>query len=284
MIKFGPSGNCQWFYDEKYKSSIQAPAWLNSIGLNAYEYPFTRGVNMKEDTAVALGEQAKKYNVEISVHAPYYINFAGTNDELLEKSYGYILNCLKFLRLMGGKRCVFHPGTCGKLPREQAFELLKQRIKKLVQRVKQEGFGDMYLCPETMGKSMQLGSYKEIAEICTYDDMLIPTIDFGHINSFEQGLLKDTEAFDSLIQYFIKTIGLEKVKKMHVHFSKIEYGVKGEIKHLTFEDKVFGPNFENLAPVLKKYDLQPFIICESNNTQAQDALIMKEIYQNTILN
>lgn len=284
MIKFGPSGNCQWFYDEGNKNSYQAPKWLDSKGLNAYEYAFTRGVKMREDTARQICEQVKQYNIEISVHAPYYINFAGTDEELLEKSYGYILDSLKYLKLMGGKRCIFHPGTCGKLDRPQAFNLLKERMVELVKRVKQAGYGDMYLCPETMGKSMQLGSYQEIAELCNIDDMIIPTIDFGHINSFEQGWLSNSQAFEELIKYYIDNIGFEKTKIMHVHFSKIEYGQKGEIKHLTFDDKTYGPHFENLAPVLKKYNLEPVIICESRDTQAQDAIKMKEIYQNTILN
>ncbi len=283
MIKFGPAGNCEWFYQEN-KASMQAPGWLAKKGLTAYEYPFTRGVNMNENTAIALGEKAKEHGVEISVHAPYYINFAGTDEVLLGKSYDYILSCLKYLRLLGGKRCVFHPGTCGKMPREQAYDLLKERIKELVKRVKEAGYGDMYLCPETMGKSMQLGNYKEIAEICQFDECLIPTIDFGHINSFENGWLNSSENFEQLIKYLIDNIGIEKVRKMHVHFSKIEYGAKGEIKHLTFEDQAYGPRFEDLAPVLKKYDLQPFIICESSGSQTKDAIIMKEIYENTILN
>lgn len=281
MIRFGPAGNSKAFYDEGYKSSIQAMEWLSKQGLTAYEYSFSRGVVMKGETALALGAEAKKYGVEISVHAPYYINFAGTDPDLLEKSYNYVLDCLKYLKLLGGKRCVFHPGTCGKLNREEAFELLKERTKELVKRVKQAGYADLYICPETMGKSQQLGTYQEIAEICSYDDILVPTIDFGHINALTQGSLKTEEDFETVITYLIEKLGIEKVRKMHVHFSKIEYGAKGEIKHLTFEDNIYGPGFENLAKVLKKYDLEPFIICESKETQSIDANIMKEIYKNT---
>ncbi len=284
MIRFGPAGNSDVFYEgKKTRSSLEAPQWLFEQGLSAYEYSFSRGVVMKEETAIALGEEAKKYNIEISVHAPYYINLAGTNDDLLEKSYRYILDCLKYLKLLGGKRCIFHPGTCGSLPRKEAFELLKERTKELMKRVREAGYTDMYICPETMGKSQQLGTYEEIAEICTYDDRLLPTIDFGHINALEQGSLKTEEDFDRVISYLISRLGIEKVKKMHIHFSKIEYGQKGEIKHLTFDDNVYGPEFNNLAKVLKKYDLEPIIICESKGTQSIDANIMKEIYKNTTI-
>ena len=284
MIKFGPAGNSDIFYENnKSRSSLEAPAWLKEKGLNAYEYSFSRGVVMKEETALALGKACSDNGVEISVHAPYYINLAGTDDVLLEKSFNYILDCLKYLRLLGGKRCVFHPGTCGKLDRQEAFRLMKERTKELVKRVREAGYTDMYVCPETMGKSQQLGTYQEIAELCSMDEILVPTIDFGHINALEQGSLKTVEDFDRVISYLIDKLGIEKVKKMHVHFSKIEYGAKGEIKHLTFDDKSYGPEFENLAVVLKKYDLEPFIICESKGTQAIDAKNMKEIYKNTTI-
>ena len=46
MIRFGPSGNSQIFYDEGNKSSLQAPKWCNEHGLNAYEYSFGRMFNM----------------------------------------------------------------------------------------------------------------------------------------------------------------------------------------------------------------------------------------------
>lgn len=283
MIRFGPSGNSKEYYDQGYKHTIDAPKWLKARGLNAFEYPFNRGVALKDETAMALGKAFAEEDIEISVHAPYYINLAGTNDDLLEKSYGYVIDSLKKLKLLGGKHCVVHPGTCGKLPRDEAFELLKQRTKELVKRVKEAGITGVYICPETMGKSQQLGTYQEIAEICSYDDMLVPTIDFGHVNAFEHGSLKTPEDFEKVIKYLIDNLGFEKVKNMHIHFSKIEYGDKGEIKHLTFEDKVYGPEFENLAIVLKKYNLEPMIICESRDTQSQDARNMKEIYENTTI-
>ena len=280
MIRFGPSGNSDLFYDQGYKTSLEAPLWLQNRGLTAYEYAFTRGVRISDFVAQTLGENCKKHNVEISVHAPYYINLANPDSEMVNKSFEYILQSLKYLKIMGGKRCVFHPGTCGKLSREQAFELLKQNTKKLVELIKENGYSDMVVCPETMGKSAQLGTYEEIAEICSYADFLVPTLDFGHINSLTQGSLKTEKDFEDIIVYLIDKLGFDKVKNIHIHFSKIMYGDKGEIKHLTFEDNEYGPEFEPLAKVIKKYNLEPFIICESHGTRAEDANEMKEIFEN----
>ena len=69
------------------------------------------------------------------------------------------------------------------------------------------------------------------------------------------------------------------MKHFHVHFSKIMYSAKGEIKHLTFEDDVYGPEFEPLALALKNLKLEPYIVSESDGTQAEDAMQMKAIFQ-----
>ena len=76
----------------------------------------------------------------------------------------------------------------------------------------------------------------------------------------------------------ISELGYERVKHFHVHFSKIMYGAKGEIKHLTFEDTVYGPEFVPLAVALKELKLEPYIVSESAGTQADDALEMKRLY------
>jgi len=281
MIRFGPSGNGELFYNQGFKTSIDAPAWLKNRGLNAYEYSFSRGFTISEFMAKTLGEKCFENDIEISVHAPYYINLANPDPKMIEKSFNYIITSLKLLKILGGKKCVFHPGTCGEMSRVVAIETLKKNMKELVKRIDEENFDfQFFLCPETMGKSQQLGTYEEVGEICTYADYLIPTLDFGHINAFTHGKLKCEDDFEKIITFLISKIGFDKVKNLHIHFSKIEYGGKGEIRHLTFEDKEYGPEFEPLAKVLKKYNLEPTVICESSGTQAEDASEMKEIYEN----
>ena len=282
MVKFGPAGNSDSFYTDGYSSTLDTAKWVKNKGLDVFEYSLSRGLTITDDLCIKLGKVFKENNIEITVHAPYYINFANPDDSMIEKSIGYILGSLKKLKLMGGNRCIFHPGSCGKLSRQEAFDNLLKNIKKLIKRVKEEGYDDMLLCPETMGKSQQLGTLEEVATICNLDKMLIPTIDFGHINAFTQGSIKGEEDYDRIINYLIETIGYEKTKIMHIHFSKIEYGPKGELKHLTFEDDKFGPEFDGLANIIVKYKLSPIIICESKGTQAEDAIKMKKIYQNTM--
>ena len=233
---------------------------------------------MTEEKAASIGAAFEKENVEISAHAPYFINFANPDDEMAEKSYGYVLDTAKALQRMGGKRVVFHPAAQGKASREEAVALTEDRLKILRDYIYLNEMQDMIFCPETMGKLAQIGTIEEVVRFCKVDAIFTPCVDFGHVNARERGSLNTVADYKSRLEYMIAELGFERMRHFHVHFSKIMYGAKGEIKHLTFEDNEYGPEFMPLAVALKELGLEPFIVSESAGTQAEDALEMKKIY------
>jgi deoxyribonuclease-4 len=278
MIKFGPSGNCDSFYAEGYAHTEQAAEFVKNRGLDCFEYSFGRGVRMSEDKAISIGEAFAKAGIEISVHAPYFINFANLDDEMAAKSYGYVLDSAKMVKLMGGKRVVFHPAAQGKVGREEAVALTEERLKILRDYIYLNDMQDLIFCPETMGKLAQIGTLDEVVRFCKIDPVYTPCVDFGHINAREQGSLRTVEDYKTRLQYMIDELGYERVKHFHVHFSKIMYSAKGEVKHLTFEDEVYGPEFAPLAIALKELALEPYIVSESAGKQAEEAEEMKKMY------
>ena len=278
MVRFGPSGNDEAFYNEGNKASVQAPAWLRAKGLQLYEYPFGRGVNMSAPTAQAIAEQAKLNDIEISVHAPYFINFASVDEEKANNSVRYILQSAEAVRMLGGNRVVFHPGSPMKLAREEAQSLILKRLKDLTFIMDENGFDDIILCPETMGKKNQMGSLSEVIEMCALDERYIPCIDFGHINAREGGILKTEQDYISIFDSIRDGIGWDRCEHLHVHFSHIQYTAMGEVKHLTFQDTVFGPDFLPLSKVLIDRGREAHILCESAGTQSDDALSMQRMY------
>ena len=278
MIKFGPGGNSESFYNEGHKATIDAPLWLKGRGLDAYEYQCGNGVNIQEASARAIGEEAKKHGIAMSVHAPYFISLASVEPEKRDKSIKYVLDTMKVAKWLGGTRIVVHPGGCSKRDRKEAINLAYDTMKRIVETVKNEDFDGIYICPETIGKINQLGTLEEIVEMCKIDEILIPTIDFGHLNARTMGGLKTTEDFENIIKYMINELGEERGKNFHAHFSKIEYTSGGEKKHLTFEDTEYGPEFDPLEKAIKKYNATHTIICESAGTMAEDAKAMKNIY------
>ena len=278
MIRIGASGNSTEFYDEGNLHTYQAGEWLNKRGLNAFEYSFGRGVKMSVDTATKIRAEFEKYDIEISSHAPYYTNFANPDEEMIQKSMEYVRQTILAENMLGGKRSVFHPASCGTAPRAEAVARAKQNIERLMEVLSEISF-EFILCPETMGKLSQIGTVEEVLDFCTIDKRLYPCFDFGHINSYSQGGLKGYDDYKRIIDLTADKLDDERAKNFHVHFSKIMYSAKGEIKHLTFEDETFGPDYAPLAKVIDDYGLTPFIVCESSGTQSKDASIMKNMHK-----
>ncbi len=278
MIKFGPSGAPIRFYDEGFSSTEQMPKWLKENGLDCFEYSFGRGVNLSSQKAQSIGKAFLEEGVEISVHAPYFINLATPDEQKCINSFGYITDSAIKGKMMGANRLVFHPASQGKEERAVAFSRTLDRIKILADIIYEGGLEDIKFCPETMGKIAQIGTLEEVVEFCKVAPFYYPCVDFGHLNAREQGSLKTASDYISRIEYMIEHLGFEKVNNMHVHFSKIQYTAKGELKHLTFEDTEFGPSFEPFIEAITTMKLTPYILSESNGTQADDAFQMKKYY------
>ena len=276
--KFGPAGSAESFKSMGYKSSLQIPEYLNKFSLDCFEYQCGRGVNIGEEKAKELGNVAKEKGITLSLHAPYYISMSSVEEEKRLNSVNYILASAGAVNAMGGDRIVVHTGSCGKISREKALSLAIDTMKLALDALKNEGLSHIHICPETMGKVNQLGTLTEVMELCKIDESLIPCIDFGHLNARDLGILKSKEDFEGVLNQIENDLGYDRLKVFHSHFSKIEYTTGGEKRHLTFEDTVYGPDFEPLMELIYKKGLSPTFICESAGTQTEDAKQMKDYY------
>ena len=279
MIRFGPAGRDEIF-PTIYKSNLDMPYYLAEKGLNAFEYQCGQGVRISETVAKALGRNAKEHGIQISLHAPYFISLASEDKAKRDNSIGYILSAAKACNWMGGERIVVHLGGVGKLSRDKALLLARETLTEAQKVLDSEKLASIRICPETMGKIGQLGSLEETLSLCDIDDRILPCIDFGHLNARTNGRCSTPEEFGDVLDQLENSLGKERAKIFHVHFSKIEYTEKGgEKRHLTFEDTVYGPDFSPLAKLLAERGMEPTIICESAGTQIADAAYMKEIYE-----
>ncbi len=276
--KFGPAGNSKSFSQMGYKSSLDVPEYIEKMGLDVFEYQCGRGVNIGEEKARQLGAAAAEKGITLTLHAPYYISMSGIDPEKRLKSVDYILASARAVDAMGGNRIVVHTGSCGKISREEALALAVDTMKSAVAALDQNGLSHIHICPETMGKINQLGTLDEVLSLCEIDERLIPCIDFGHLNARTLGGLKTYGDFKEIFDKIEDKLGIDRLRSFHSHFSKIEYTDGGEKKHLTFEDTVYGPDFEPVIDLIVKKNCSPIVICESDGTQAEDALTMKKAY------
>ena len=275
---FGPAGSSDDF-SKKYRSSSDMPGYLQALGLDAFEYQCGQGVRVSDASGAKLKAKAEAHGIKLSLHAPYFISLSSVEEEKREKSIDYILQSCAAARKIGADRIVIHSGSCAKLSREEALGLAKATLKKAWDAAVSEGFSEIHFCPETMGKINQLGNLEEVLELASLDDSFLPCIDFGHLNARTLGQVNSAEAFNYILDRIENKLGSDRLKVFHSHFSKIEYTQKGgELRHLTFDDSVFGPDFEPLMEIIAKRRLTPVFICESAGTQSYDALAMKNSY------
>ena len=274
---FGPGGNSDAFKAAGGKSSVDAPRWLSTIGLDAYEYEAGNGIASSSETLLAIGKEAEKFNIKTSFHTPYFISLSGVEEEKRLKSVKYISQSLDAARLLGAKTIVVHTGSAAKITRDEAMRLAADTLIKTLSSVDTYG---IKIGLETMGKINQLGTLDEVLELCRIDSAFVPVVDFGHMNARECGGVFNTK--DDYLRVFDRidrALGSEVASNLHCHFSKIEWTGAGEKKHLTFADTVYGPDFEPLVEAIVQNSLTPTIISESAGTQSDDALAMKKYYE-----
>ena len=276
IATFGPGGNSDIFYAEGNKSTIQSPGWVKRFGLDAFEYEAGNGLTAGEASLRAVGEKAREHGILMSLHTPYFISLSGVDPEKRMKSIDYIQKSLWAADLLGADTIVIHSGSAAKISREEAMSLSKDTLYHVAEAV---GNTPIRLGIETMGKINQLGTLEEVIEQCRVSPIYAPVVDFGHLNARHLGNhFPDADSYRRVFDLIANSLGDEYAKHLHCHFSKIEYTKAGEKKHLTFADDVFGPSFEPLAEAIVRENVFPRIICESDGTQAEDALYMKNAY------
>lgn len=274
---FGPGGNSRSFYESGHKTTVEAPDFVRSLGLGAFEFEAGNGITAGETPLRKIGDAARAAGVELSLHAPYYISLSGTDPEKRLKSVEYIQKSLAAAELLGADLIVIHCGSAGKISREEAMRLSADTLQKTLEAV---GDTKIKLGIETMGKRNQLGTLEEVLTLCRMDPRFAPVVDFGHLNAREcGGLFPDADAYRRVFDAVANALDENTAKYMHCHFSKIEFTSAGEKRHLTFADTVYGPEFEPLAEALAKDGLCPRIISESAGTQSEDALAMQNAYR-----
>ncbi|MBR0449427.1 MAG: TIM barrel protein [Clostridia bacterium] len=274
---FGTGGNSDSFYASGKKSTVQAPEWIKAFGLDAYEFEAGNGLNAGDETLKKIGDAAREHGILMSFHTPYFISLSGTDPEKRLKSIDYISRSLHASELLGADTIVIHAGSAAKITREEAMRLASDTLEK---NLEVNGQTDIRMGIETMGKINQLGTLDEVIELCKISPKYHPVVDFGHLNARNVGnAFPSVDSYREVFDKIANALGDEYAYNLHCHFSKIEYTQAGEKRHLTFADTLYGPDFEPLAEAIIKEGVAPRIISESDGTQAEDALAMKQMWE-----
>jgi len=253
MIKIGPAGSSGL-------GNLKGVSKVSEMDLDCMEVEFTYGVRMDLKTAKDIGALAKEKGIILSVHAPYYINLASDEKEKFAASKKRILDACERAQAMGAQNVTFHAGFYQKQTHAKTYQLIKKALTDLIKTISLKRW-QVTLCPEVTGKPSQFGSLDELLRL-EKDTGCGLTVDFSHLYARHRGEVDYGRILNKL------------PKKFHAHFSGIEYGDKGEKKHIRTTEKFFKP----LAIELVRRDLDITIINESPSPY-EDAAMMKDVLQ-----
>ncbi len=252
-VKFGPAGTGM--------NSLEGVKKIAKLGLDACEIEFTYGVRMLNQTAKKIGEAAKEAKLDLSVHAPYYINLASEEKEKIIASMKRILLSCERAHHLGAKYVVFHAAFYGKRDRDEVYDMVKWAIEKM-QEVIREKKWKVKLAPEITGKPSQFGDLDELLRLKKETGCYL-TVDFAHLKARNNGKIDYKEVFDKL----------KPLKHIHAHFTGIEFTPKGERRHLITTKQDLVP----LLKAIKKSKADITIINESPDPVG-DSLKAKKLF------
>ncbi|MBI4297310.1 MAG: TIM barrel protein [Chloroflexi bacterium] len=271
-LLFGPAGIPLSAKGGTTQDGIERVA---ELGLGCLEIEFVQGVRMGTQTAKEVGQAAQEHGVALSAHAPYYINLNAHEPEKLLASQERILQTARIGALCGAGNITFHPAFYLGDPPSMVLDKVKVALAEVVAALRAEG-NKVRLRPEVMGKPSQFGTIDELLELSAGLDGVEPTYDVSHWHA-RTGAFNTYGEFLAFFRKVEDKLG-RKAALEHVllHVSGIDYGMKGERKHLVLANADF--NYRDLLRALRDLRVQGLIICESPNLE-EDALLLKQTYQ-----
>jgi len=261
-------------HSSKTPTTLDGIRRIAELGLGCMELEFVQGVRMGEASARLVAETATKEGIKLSAHAPYYINFNAREPEKVAASQQRLLQTARIASICGAQSVVFHTAFYLGDPPEKAYETVKKYLQEVMDKLKREN-NRLTIRPEVMGKPSQFGTLEEILRLSTEIEGLDRCIDFAHWHA-RSGAFNSYPEFTALLAQVKDTLGRAALDNMHVHFSGINYGAKGEKNHLNFADADL--NYKELLQALKDYDVKGLVICESPNLE-EDAQLLQETYR-----
>ena len=255
--------------------------WLKGMNLNAYEIQCTFGFKMS-DKNKEMVLQAQKDGFYICMHGPYYINLGSVNETVVARSIDILKQGIELAKSINCTRIIFHPGG----GHENTEEGRRQAIKRIIQHLNsissEIDMGNVRFYPEIGGKTANLGSLDEIIEICNNCEYAYPCIDIAHLHAREVGSITSKEVLRAKLQHLKQQLP-NKFNDVHFHAYTINYGDKGEIKHLVHGESMPNgdeglPNLDWFVELLHEFNLEPWVISEANDSQELGAKYMKEKY------
>lgn len=213
---------------------------------------------------------AEKLDMTLTVHAPYFVNLNSPDPVKLSASIQRIVAALSMSQLAGVRSVCVHPAFYLGMDLKIAFENVRRATEKIM-KLKSKLFPSVNLAYETMGKPTQFGTLEEVLRLSKEFD-LYPTVDPAHMHARTNGKINSTKEWNEMFDLYEKYLGKKSLKNVHMHFSGIAYGPKGEKHHLPLQKS--DARWKDFLAVLKKRKIEGTVVCESPLLE-EDTMLMQ---------
>ena len=243
---------------------------LEEMGLDGLELEFVHGVRISDKSREAVSVSKKV----ITAHAPFYVNLNSREEEKIEASVQRIIETAMVTKELGGYSTTFHAGFYLGQDKETVFNKIKEQTRIITESLQKAG-NNIWVRPETTGKATQWGDLEEIIRLSKEFEQVLPCVDFSHLHARYNGIVNTYDEFASIFEKIGKELGQTALDNFHAHIAGIDYGDKGEKKHLNLDESDF--NYKALLKAFKDFNIKGAVVCESPNIE-DDAKLLKDYY------
>lgn len=247
---------------------------LNELSLDGMELEFVHGVRMSEDTRRLVKKERENRNLILTAHAPFYVNLNSKEEDKVDASVQRIIETGIAANDTGAFSITFHAAFYMQQDKEEVYNKVKNRVGEISEYFHKNNI-NVWIRPETTGKGTQWGDLEEIVRLSKEFDNVLPCIDFSHLHARSAGKYNTYDEFSKILETVGKELGQRAIDNFHAHLAGIDYGDKGEKKHLILNESDM--NYKDLLKAFKEFNVKGALVCESPNIE-DDAVLLREYY------
>lgn len=249
---------------------------LKEMNLDGLEVEFVHGVRMSDETRQFLRKISQEQGYVLTSHGPFYINLNSQEDDKVDASVQRIIETAQAAHDFGGFSITYHAAFYMGGDKETVYNQVKTQTQKIMGVLEEKGINDVWIRPETTGKSTQWGDYEEIIRLSKDFEKVLPCVDFSHIHARTAGEYNTYDEFCKILDRIGSELGEIAIENFHAHLAGIEYTAKGEKKHLVLNESDM--NYQDLLKAMKSFGVNGALVCESPNIET-DTKILKDYYE-----
>jgi len=230
----------------------------------AKDYP-----DLEQTKALARG-----LDVELTLHAPYYVDFFGSTDAR-EQSTRQLQWSGVLAQGLGARLAVTHLGFYGPGDRADSVQALTEIASDLALWLTKFSKGKVRLAIEPSGHPDVFGTREEVLELVRRAKGTVPVLNLPHLAARERKSFEEAEELEPIVREFARATD----GPLYLNFSGVEFYGPGEFRLTPIKRGLV--RFDPLAELLAERDYDVTVISSSPLLE-HDAMYMKLLYERAL--